>query len=49
MKKSSGSNIVTTLHGTNISEVEERHNDDDDNDIPNGAIEAPNDSDYQEP
>jgi hypothetical protein len=29
--------------------VEERHNDDDDNDIPNGAIEAPNDSDYQEP
>jgi hypothetical protein len=46
-----GQNIITTLHGTNISKVEEGcNNDDDDNDtnIFDETIEAPNDSDYHE-
>ncbi len=41
-----------TLCGTNILEVEEGCNDDDDDNdtnIPNEVIEAPNDSDYHEP
>jgi len=47
-----GKNIITTLCGTNTSEVEEGCNDDDDaNDtnIHDEAIEAPNDNDYHEP
>jgi hypothetical protein len=47
-----GQNIITTLRGIDISKVEEGCNDDDDHndvDIPNEAIEAPNDNDYQEP
>ncbi len=47
-----GWNIITTLCGTNISEMEEGCNDDDgdDNDtnILDEAIEALNDSDYHE-
>jgi hypothetical protein len=50
--KHSRQNIITTLNGTNTSKAKERHNDDDDFDndidIPNEAIEAPNDSDYHE-
>jgi hypothetical protein len=45
-------NIITTLHGTNTSKAEENHiDDDDDNDIEilDEAIEAPNYSDYHEP
>jgi hypothetical protein len=44
-------NIITTLCGTNISEVEERCNDDDDDNdtyILDVAIDAPNDNDYHE-
>jgi hypothetical protein len=44
-------NIITNLCGTNISKVEEGCNDDDDNndiDILDETIEAPNDSDYHE-
>jgi hypothetical protein len=51
-EKHSRQNIITTLPGTNTSEVEEgRNNDDDDNDtnIPNELIKAPNDSDCHEP
>jgi hypothetical protein len=44
--KCSNRNIITTLHGINTSEVEVGRNDDDDDDndtdIPNEAIEAPN-------
>jgi hypothetical protein len=50
--KHSRQNIITTLLGTNTSEVEEGcNNDNDDNDIniPDEVIEAPNDSDYHEP
>ncbi len=48
--KHSRQNIITTLCGTYISKTEEGHNDDDDDndnhiDIPNEAIEAPNDND----
>jgi hypothetical protein len=50
--KCSRQNIITTLYGTNISKVKEGHNDrdDDDNDsnILDEVIEAPNDSDYHE-
>jgi hypothetical protein len=50
--KHSNQNITTTLQGTNTSKMEEEHNDDDDDDddieIPEEAIEAPNDTDYQE-
>ncbi len=53
MTKHSRENIITTLHGTNTSKVEEGCNDDDDDDndtnIFDEAIEAPNDSDYHEP
>ncbi len=51
MTKHSRRNIITTLCGINTSEVEEGcNNDDDDNDtnIPDEAIEAPNDNDYHE-
>jgi hypothetical protein len=44
-------NIITTLCGTNISKVEEGCNDDDDNNDTNildETIEAPNDNDYHE-
>jgi hypothetical protein len=47
-----GWNIIITLCGIDISEVEEGcNNDDDDNDtnIPNETIEILNDSDYHEP
>jgi hypothetical protein len=46
-----GENIITTLRGTNISEVKEGCNDDDDDDtnISDESIEAPNDNDYHEP
>jgi hypothetical protein len=47
--KRSGQNIITTLHGTNLSKTEEGCNDDDDDNdinIPNEVIEAPNDNDY---
>ncbi len=49
-----GQNIITTLLGTNTSKAKEgcNYNDDDDDndiDIPDEAIEAPNDSDYHEP
>jgi hypothetical protein len=47
-----GQNIITTLRGTNILEVEEGHNDDDednDTDILDETIEAPNDNDFHEP
>jgi len=50
--KHSRRNTITTLCGINISEVEEGCNDDDDDNdtnIPNEAIEAPNDNDYHEP
>jgi hypothetical protein len=49
--KHSKQNIITTLPGINISEVEEGRNDDDDDDtnILDEAIEAPNYSDYHEP
>jgi hypothetical protein len=54
--KRSSQNIITTLCGTNILEVEEGHNDDDDDDdddndtnILDEAIEAPNDNDCHEP
>jgi len=46
-----GQNIITTLHGIDTSNAEEGCNDDDDDndtDIPNEAIKAPNDSDYHE-
>jgi hypothetical protein len=46
-----GRNIITTLHGTNISKAKEGHNDDDDDNDTNildELIEAPNDSDYHE-
>jgi hypothetical protein len=49
--KRSRQNIITTLCRTYISETEEGHiYDDDDNDIaiPNEVIEAPNDNDYHE-
>ncbi len=52
MTRHSGQNIITTLHGTNISRVEEGCIDDDDNndiDILDETIEVPNDSDYHEP
>jgi hypothetical protein len=45
-------NIITTLCGTNISKVEERCNDDDDDndtDIFYETIETPTKSDYHEP
>jgi hypothetical protein len=43
-------NIITTLCGTNTLETEEGHNNDDnDINIPDEAIEAPNDSEYHEP
>ncbi len=51
-------NIITTLCGTDISKVEEGHNDDDDDDdddddndtnILDEAIEAPTNNDYHEP
>jgi hypothetical protein len=48
-------NIITTLHGTDISKAKEGHDDDDDdddddNDINNffEVIQAPNDNDYHE-
>jgi hypothetical protein len=44
--------MITTLCGINILEAEDGHNnDDDDNDIDilDEAVEAPNDSDYHEP
>jgi hypothetical protein len=45
-----GRNIITTLHGTNTSKTKERCSDDDagdnDIDIPDEVIEAPNDNDY---
>jgi hypothetical protein len=47
-----GQNIITTLHGIDISKTKEGCNDNDDdneNDILDEAIEAPNDSDYHEP
>jgi hypothetical protein len=47
-----GQNIITTLCGIIILEAKDgRNNDDDDNDIdiPDEAIEAPNDNDYHEP
>jgi len=50
--KHSRQNIITTLCGTYTLEAEEGHNDDDDNndiDIHDDAIEAPNDNDYHEP
>jgi hypothetical protein len=50
--KHSGQNIITTLCGTNISEVEEGCNNDDDNNdthILDETMEAPNDNDYHEP
>ncbi len=50
--KRSNWNIITTLHGIDISKAEEgRNDDDDDNDtnILDEAIEVPNDSDYHEP
>ncbi len=49
--KHSSRNIITILHGTNILQVKEKcNNDDDDNDIEifDEAIEAPNCSDYNE-
>ncbi len=55
MTKRSSQNIITNLRGTNILEMEEGHNDDDDDDddddtnIPDEAIEPPNDNDYHEP
>ncbi len=53
MTKCLGQNIITTLCGIDISKAKEGHNDDDDDDndidIPNEAIEAPNDNDYHEP
>jgi hypothetical protein len=52
MTRHSWQNIITTLHGTNISMVEEGCIDGDDNndtDIFDETIEAPNDSDYREP
>ncbi len=55
MTKHSRLNIITTLCGTNILEVEEGCNDDDDDDDDNDtnildeAIEAPKDNDYHEP
>jgi hypothetical protein len=51
MTKCSSRNIVTTLCGTDTSKVEEgRNDDDDDNDtnILDEEIKAPNDSDYHE-
>jgi hypothetical protein len=46
--KRSGQNIITTLCGTNISKTEGHNDDDDDNDINilDEVIEAPNDNDY---
>ncbi len=52
-----GWNIITTFRGIETPKAEEGHDDDDDDDddddndvdIPNEAIEAPNDSDYHEP
>jgi hypothetical protein len=47
----SGQNIITTLCGTHILEVEEGCNDDDDDNdtyILDEAIDAPNDNDYHE-
>jgi hypothetical protein len=47
-----GQNMITTLCGINILEAEDgRNNYDDDNDIDllDEAIEAPNDNDYHEP
>ncbi len=52
MTKCLGRNIITTLRGTNILEVEEGCNDDDDDNDTNiidEVIEAPNDNDYHEP
>jgi hypothetical protein len=49
--KCSRQNIITILCGTNISKAKKGHNnDDDDNDIDilNEAIEAPNDINYHE-
>jgi hypothetical protein len=44
-------NIITTFHGTNISEPKEQHNGDDDNriDINDDGGKAPNENDYHEP
>jgi len=50
--KHSRQNIITTLCGINTSKVEEGCNDDDDDNDTNildEAIEAPNDNDYHEP
>jgi hypothetical protein len=47
-----GWNIIATLHGIDISKAEEGHNDDDDDNDTNifdEAIKAPNDNDYHEP
>jgi hypothetical protein len=42
-------NIITTLYRTNISKVKEGHDDDDnDTNIVDEIIEAPNESDYHE-
>jgi hypothetical protein len=48
--KCSRQNIIIILCETNTSKTEEGCNDDDDNDIdiPNEAIEAPNDTNYHE-
>jgi hypothetical protein len=50
MIKRSSQNIITTLRGIDTLETKEGCNDDDDDNdinIPNEAIEAPNDTDYQ--
>ncbi len=51
MTKCLGQNTITTLCETNTLEAKEGHNDDDDNDtnILDEAIEAPNGNDYHEP
>jgi hypothetical protein len=48
--KCSRQNTITTLCGTNTLQAKEGHNDDDDNDtdILDEAIEAPNGNDYHE-
>jgi len=49
--KYSRQNIITTLCGTYTLKAEEGHNDDDDDndiEIPDEAIEAPNNNDYHE-
>jgi hypothetical protein len=48
--KQMGQNIITTLRGTYILEVEEWCNDDDeDTYVNNDGGDAPNDNDYHEP